>query len=127
MEIFLAQLFGVYFVIVGVVVAVRRKAFMPTVMELVNNRPLLLITAIVELAAGLAVTLAFPVISLSVPGILSLVGWMMIAEGVLYLALPIKTVQRFVKVFNTQTWYLYGGLISTLVGVYLAAKGFGYY
>ena len=127
MEIFLAQLFGVYFVIVGVIVAVRRKAFMPAVVELVSNRPLLLITAIVELAAGLAVILAFPVISLSVSGILSLVGWMMIAEGVLYLALPIKTVQRFVKIFNTQTWYLYGGLISILVGAYLAAKGFGYY
>lgn len=127
METFLAQLFGLYFVIVGAIVALRRKSMMPAMAELVNNRPVLLIMAFIELAAGLAVVLAYPTITVSVPGIISLVGWMMLVEGVIYLALPIRTVQKFVRRFNTNSWYVYGGAFSIVIGIYLAGVGFGYF
>ncbi|HYF10028.1 MAG TPA: hypothetical protein VD967_00255 [Candidatus Paceibacterota bacterium] len=127
MDIFLAQLFGLYFIIVGAIVALRRKSMMPAVSELVGNRPMLLLLAFIELAAGLAIVVAYPAITFDVMGIISLVGWVMLVEGVIYLTLPIRVVQKFVRHFNTGLWYVYGGAFSVVLGLYLAGRGFGYF
>lgn len=123
--LFLAQLFGLYFLIVGAIVILRQQAVMPAIADIVENRAVLYILALVELGAGLAVAIAYPNVSLDWMGIISLVGWTMLIEGVLYLALPAKKVQKFVKTFNTQSWYVSGGILSIVLGAYLAGVGFG--
>lgn len=124
MEIFLAKLFGLYFLIIGIVILVRRKAVMPAVGELVGNRPVLLTLAIIEIGAGLALTLAYPTIQWSVEGIFSTIGYMLLVEGLIYLASPYKTTQRFIKSFNRSEWFMSGGVASVLIGAYLVAYGF---
>lgn len=121
----LTQLLGLYFVIVGLIVIVRRTAFMPAIKQLMANRPLLIIVGMVEVFAGLAIVLAYPEVTFSTNGVIGLVGWMMLIEGVIYLLMPSKEVQKLVKKFNTPTWYLAGGLSALLLGAYLAGKGFG--
>jgi len=121
----LTQLLGLYFIIVGLIVVVRRTAFMPAIKQLMLNRPMLMVVGFVELFAGLAIVLAYPNVSFSADGVTSLVGWMMVVESVFYLLLPSKEMQKFVKKFNTPTWYLSGGIIALLLGAYLAGKGFG--
>ena len=122
--LFLAQLFGIYFIIVGAIVMLRQKSVMPAITDIMENRALLYVIALVELAAGLAVVLAYPQVSWDWLGVISLVGWVMTIEGILYLALPARKVQRFIKTFNTQSWYLSGGVLSIVLGVYLAGVGF---
>ncbi len=124
MEIFLAKLFGLYFLILGVVVLIRRKAVMPAVGELASNRPVLLTITIIEIGAGLALALAYPVITWDVEGIFSIIGYMLIVEGVIYLASPYKTTQKFVKSFNKSEWFMTGAVVSVLLGAYLVAYGF---
>lgn len=121
----LAQLLGLYFIIVGVIVLYRRKSLMPAVSQLVSNRPLLLVIALSELLAGLAIILTYPSFTPNWEGAVAIVGWILVVEGVLYLALPIRVVQRFVRKFNTDTWYGTGGVIAILLGGYIAAGGFG--
>ncbi len=125
MDVFFAQLFGIYFIVVGFVVLLRRKSIMPTMRELIANRPLLLTIALLELAAGLALVLTHSAIEVSWTGLISLIGWMMVVEGVLYLTLPSAAVQKFTKMFNRPHWYTLGGLLSILMGGYLAFVGFG--
>lgn len=125
MDIFFAQLFGVYFVLVGLIVLVRQRSIMPTVKELLSNRSMVLVLGVVEFAAGLALVLAYPVPALSLTGVLSVIGWTIAIEGLLYIALPIKIVQRYVKMFNKPVWYKVGGLLSIIAGIYLAGTGFG--
>ncbi len=124
-SLFLAQLLGVYFVIVGVVVLLRRGSLMPALSELAKNRPLILILALLELFAGIAIVLAYPNISFDWMGIIAVVGWMLIVEGFLYMATPFKEVQKFMKSFNTPTWYTAGGIVAILAGAYLINAGFG--
>lgn len=121
----LAQLLGLYLFIVGVIVLYRRKSIMPAVSQMVSNRALLMIFGLVEILAGLAVVLTYPQISASADGIISLIGWILTIEGIVYLAMPARTVQRFVRKFNTDTWYGTGGVIAILLGGYLAGNGFG--
>lgn len=127
MEIFLAKLFGLYFIIIGAIVLIRQKSVMPSVKALAQDRPLLLFIAVVEIVAGLALTLVYPTVSMSAEGILSIVGYMMVVEGIIYLAAPAKFIQRFIKIFNQRAWYISGGILSVGAGIYLAGIGFGFF
>lgn len=125
MDLFLAQLFGLYFIIVGVAVLIRKKSLMPTCRELIANKPVLLAIALLEIAAGLAIVIANPVISFDWVGLITLIGWMLLVEGVLYLTLPSKVVQKFTKNFSGGTWMTAGALVAVAAGAYLAYIGFG--
>lgn len=124
MEIFLAQLLGLYFIIVGTIVLVRRKSIMPTITDLAGNRPLLFTIALIELVAGIAVVLIYPTLSWSLQGLISLIGWMLLVEAVLYLTMPIRVMQKFIRSFNTPGWYVGGGIVAIVMGLYLASVGF---
>lgn len=121
----LAQLLGTYLIIVGAIVMYRRRSLMPAVTQMVANRPILLVLGLVELVAGLAIVLVYPALSLDAAGLISLIGWMMIVESILYLTLPHHKVQRFVRKFNTAYWYQVGGVVAILMGIYLVRVGFG--
>ncbi len=124
-EFFFAQLFGLYFMIIGLIVMVRQKSIMPVMNEFFQNRVLMFFFPLLELAAGLALVLTYPTISASISGVVSLVGWMMLVESVFYLTMPHQWLTRLMKKFNTASWYTAGGAISIVLGAYLAIIGFG--
>lgn len=123
--LFFAKLLGLYFLIVGLVVMFRRKSLMPTISEIIKNKALLFIVALVELLAGLGIIINYPEVTQTLEGIISLIGWMLVIEGIIYLALPTKYMQKLVRSFNRPSWYIGGGIIAALLGAYLAATGFG--
>jgi hypothetical protein len=125
MDPFFSQLFGLYFIITGIVVLIRGKSMIPTVKELSKNLPLLLVLAAVYIAAGLAIILSYPVVSVSPEGIVSLIGYMLVIEGIIYLAGPSKFIQNFIKMFNKRWIYIVGGIGTLAAGLYLAGTGFG--
>jgi uncharacterized membrane protein len=127
MEIFLAKLFGLYFLIAGGVVMLRQKSFMPIVMDFFNSKPLIMLVGLIELLAGLAIVIAIPNVTPDWRGVIALIGYTMVAEGVIYLASPYTKLHKFLKHFNTPTWYTSGGLFAVVLGAYLAGKGFGFW
>ncbi len=126
MEITLQQLLGLYFVIIGAIVLYRRKSIMPALTQIVANRPLLLVIALIELAAGLAVVLTNPNVTPDAAGLVSLIGWMLIVEAIIYLAMPYRSVQKMLRSFSSPQWYSVGAVIALLMGLYLTANGFGW-
>ena len=125
MDIFLAQLIGIYFVIVGVIVLTRGKALLPAVDNMGKDRLLLIMMGAIELVAGIAIVLAYPAVSLSPTGLIALVGYIMVIEGVLYLCGG-KFMQKVIRRFNTKRAYVIGGIVSIILGVYLIGYGFGF-
>lgn len=125
LSIFLAKLFGLYFLIAGGIIMMRQRSFMPIFTEILGSRPLLLILGIAELLAGLAIVIAHPIFTATWQGLITLVGAWMAVEGVIYLAMPYTKVGRLMRQFNTPTWYTSGGLMAIVLGGYLAGKGFG--
>ncbi len=125
MDIFLAQLIGIYFVIVGVIVLTRGKALLPAVDNMGKDRLLLIMMGAIELVAGIAIVLAYPAVSLSPTGLIALVGYIMVIEGVLYLCGG-KFMQKVIRRFNTKRAYVIGGIVSIILGIYLIGYGFGF-
>ncbi len=58
--------------------------------------------------------------------VITLIGWLLLLEGLLFLVLPDDLVGRFMATFNTESWYLAGGLLAIAAGAYLTAFGFGW-
>ncbi len=127
LEVFIAKLFGLYLIIMGVLVLTKKKSVMPAVMDLVKNRALTIVLGALSLAAGLAIVIAFQEVSLSPSGLISLIGYMMVVEGIVYFALPVKSVQKMVRSFGNKQWYMVSGVVAVLAGIYLAGYGFGFF
>lgn len=127
MEIFLAKLFGMYFIVMGIIMLLRRKSMIPAIREFAASAGLRVVIGAFDIIAGLALVITYPEVSLSVPGIISLIGYMMVIEGIIYLSMPAKFVQNFIRAFNKPTWYQGGSALALVVGVYLAGSGFGYF
>ena len=125
LSIFLAKLFGLYFLIAGGIVMFRQKSFMPIMMDILGNRGLLMTVAFCQLLAGLALLLAHPVFEYSWKGLITAIGvWIMI-EALFYLSVPYTRIMRVIRLFSTPTWYTSGGLLAIVIGAYLTGKGFG--
>ncbi|HEY4524918.1 MAG TPA: hypothetical protein VJL39_00970 [Candidatus Paceibacterota bacterium] len=119
------QLVGLYLLIVGVIVLYRRKSIMPAVSQLAANRLMVVILALMELSAGLAIVLTYPAVSWDWMGIVAIVGWVLVIESIIYIAMPYARVQRFIRYFNKNEWYQAGGVVAVIAGAYLSAVGFG--
>lgn len=124
-SLLLAKLFGMYFILMGGAVLIRRKSIMPAVNELARNRALIFVMGAIELAAGLALVVSYPTVNFTWMGIIAVIGWMLTIEGLLYIVMPVRAVQKFIRSFNKQEWYLAGGVLSLVAGAYLAGVGFG--
>ena len=125
LSIFLAKLFGLYFLIAGGIIMYRQKSYMHIIMDVLGDKGLLLVVAACQLIAGLALVIAHPIFTADWQGLITLIGvWIMI-EGIFYLAAPYTKVMRFVRMFNNSTWFTSGGLLAVVLGAYLAGKGFG--
>lgn len=127
LSLFLAKLFGLYFFISGLVVWFRQKSLMPVVASFGESRAMILVVALLELLAGLAILIAHPVFEWSWRGIITAVGIWLIVESVIFLAGPTSRIRKMIRYFNRPTWYASGALLSVILGGYLAGAGFGFF
>lgn len=124
LEVFIAKVLGLYLIIMGAVVLANKRSVMPSLMDIAKNRALTLVLGTLELVAGLAVVVAYNTVSVSPTGLISLIGYMMVIEGLVYLALPTRRIQKLVRSFGNKQWYMASAVIAVLAGVYLAGFGF---
>ena len=127
LSIFLAKLFGLYFLIAGGIIMMRQKSYMHIMMDVLGDKGLLTVVAACQLIAGLALVIAHPIFTADWQGLITLIGLWIAIEGVFYLAAPYTKVMKFVKMFNNSTWFTSGGLLAVVMGAYLAGKGFGFW
>jgi len=125
LSIFLAKLFGLYFLIAGVIVMYRQRSLMPAVTEIVGSRPLILTVALGQLLAGLALMIAHPIFTADWRGIITLIGAWIVFESLIYLMLPYGKVAKVLRKFNNGTWFTSGGFLAVMLGAYLTGIGFG--
>jgi hypothetical protein len=123
--ILLSQVFGLYFIIVGAAIVIRRRYFLPVFGAFIEERLTRAIVALIELLAGLFLVVMHNDWSSMPAAIISLLGWITAVEGSAYLLLSDEFVEKMFRALNTTSWYAVSGLLSVLGGLYLAGYGFG--
>ena len=125
LTIFLGKLLGLYCIIVALALMARKQNTIAAINALIRNPPLLLLTEVLGLAAGLALVLGHNVWSGgALPVVITLLGWLMTIRGAVLLALPQDAVMklfealRYEKLFHV---YMTGTLV---LGLFLSFAAF---
>ncbi len=123
-SLFLAKVFGVYFIVTGVAVPLRRKELIPAIEQLFDDRPLVYIMSVFAFVVGLLAVVSHNVWVAGWPVVLTILAWLIFLEAIAYLLLPFEVLARWARWFNTPAWYVGGSAGSFALGVFLAGKGF---
>src|SRR5208283_3796651 len=123
--IFLSRLIGLYCIVIALSMMTRRQATVETVTALLQNSSMMLIVGIITLAAGLAVVLAHDIWSGgALVVVVTLVGWITLIKGLLFLFLPPEMGAGFFlgQLHYQELFYVYGAF-SLVLGIYLTYGG----
>ncbi|HXQ68631.1 MAG: hypothetical protein ACHQRJ_06190 [Alphaproteobacteria bacterium] len=122
LTVFLARFIGLFAILLVVGFLVRGSAIIEVT---VADRPVMLTYAIVSLASGLAMILGHNVWSGgALPVVVTLVGWLSLAKGLLLLFLTPEALTQLVgRMHYGEHMYLYL-MPSLVIGIYLTWAGF---
>jgi hypothetical protein len=120
--VYLARLIGLSAVVLAIAFMVRGNSL---VMSMVADGPVLLVYAIFSVAAGLAIILGHNVWSGgALPVIVTLVGWLIFAKGLLLLFVNRETFSLLLVRMHYDENYLLYLVPPLLLGLYLTHAGF---
>ena len=122
--LFLAKVIGLYFLVIGLHMALRGKELRLMFEAFAENRPLTYLTSVFALILGLLLVVSHNVWVAGWPVIVTLLSWLVLIKAIAYLLLPFSAMAGVVKAFNRPAWFTTGGAITAGFGVFLAAKGF---
>ena len=122
--LFLAKVMGLYFMVVGPVMALRRQALGRLFDDFAGNRPLVFLASVMTLILGLLLVVSHNHWVAGWPVIVTLLSWLVLVKAVVYLFLPFDVMARSVARFNRPAWFTLGGPLTAALGLFLAGKGF---
>lgn len=125
LTVYLGKLLGLFTLITSFWLLIERQTAVSTIPALLGDRPAMVIFAIIALASGLAIVLAHNIWSGGVlPVLVTLIGWVMVIRGVLFLFLPPEaTLQILATMQFERLFYVYLG-IPFVLGIYLTYLAF---
>ncbi len=120
----LAQVMGLYLILEGIVVLARRKFVVSIVNDMSKNRSLMFVTGAMAIILGLLVVLSHNVWEATWRVVPTLIGWLMLIEGILIFFIP-GVLIKWAKLFARQrNLTVFVGILALILGAYLAAVGF---
>lgn len=125
LTVYLGKLLGLFTLITSFWLLTERQTAISTIPALLGNRPAMVIFAIIALAGGLAIVLAHNVWSGgALPLLVTLIGWVMLIRGVLFLFLPPEATLHILAAMQFgRLFYLYLA-IPFVLGIYLTYLAF---
>lgn len=123
--IILSRVIGLFLLIVAPIIIVQRHDFATVISAFAKDRLMRVMISAIELIAALFLVLLHNVWSSPPAVIISLFGWLMLIEAVVYLAAPNSVLEGPFAAFDTPVFFVIGGVIALLLGLYLTGYGFG--
>lgn len=123
--IFLSRLLGLYCILCALSMVIRKPTIIETVTALLHDSPVMFILGIFTLVAGLAMVLEHNIWSGAPAVIVTLLGWITLIKGLMFLFLPAAAEADFFlrRLRYEQNFYFYMA-ISLVLGIYLTYAGF---
>jgi len=124
--LFLSRLLGLYFLICGLAMIVHRQILTDALATVPGNPLAMWWSALIISLAGLAMVLVHNVWSKH-PAvfIVTLLGWLTLIKGILYLLLPAKWLEGYFQaVVNCGTCLYSATAFMLVLGAYLTYEGF---
>jgi len=127
LTIFLSKVFGLYMLIAGIAVLFNRRHIMAGVIAIAKERFAQLVAGTIALFMGLLIVNLHNEWSTLPASLVSLVGWLGVLKGAIYLFLPEAKLTKLMHALTERSWYTIDGVIAIVVGLYLAGFGYGWF
>ncbi|HEY4502522.1 MAG TPA: hypothetical protein VJH21_01690 [Candidatus Paceibacterota bacterium] len=124
LTLFLAQVMGVYLVVVGLSLMLYPKRTSRAIHEVADDYLMPYLGGAVALIVGLLVVLSHNVWDDLTTSLVSLMGWAALVKGALMFLLPHNSFSDLAKKFSTGNACVTWGAITTAIGFYLVYIGF---
>ena len=124
-SLILGKVIGLYLVIVGISMLARRQGWMSMVKEVRKHDATPRLIALFELLVGLFIIVVHNVWVQSWEVAVTIIGWVMLVEGVSYLILPHDAMEKKIQFFNKRGWYAVFGIVALVLGLYLVGVTYG--
>jgi hypothetical protein len=125
LTVYLGRLLGLFTLIASFWLLTERQTTISTIPALLGNRPVMVIFAIIALAGGLAIVLAHNVWSGgALPILVTLIGWVMLIRGVLFLFLPPEATLHILAAMQFERLFYVYLAIPFVLGIYLTYLAF---
>ncbi|MGA2084569.1 MAG: hypothetical protein ABSG60_03510 [Terracidiphilus sp.] len=123
--IFLSRLIGLFLILVVLSLAVHKQATVDLLTGLFHSPEMMFVLSIITLAAGLAMVLAHNIWSGAQAVVVTLVGWLTLIKGLLYLLQFHEMVGECILSWLHHPLLFYACMApSLLIGIYLTYEGF---
>ena len=123
-SIFLAQLIGVFSLVMGFSMLVKRKMLISIFHELSDSRALSYILGTLIFLLGLLVILNHNVWVLNPRIIITIIGWVILIEGGSYLFVSKEAFRKYLAFLDNRKIYYIIAIGYLILGSYLAYFGF---
>lgn len=125
LTVYLGKLLGFFTVITSFWLLVERQTAVSTIPALLGNRPVMVVFATLALAGGLAIVLAHNVWSGGPLRVLvTLIGWVMLIRGVLFLFLPPEATLHILAAMQFEQFFYIYLAVPFVLGTYLTYLAF---
>lgn len=128
LTILLSKVFGLYYLVVGLMMLLRRGWFKSVVTAFVESPALRFFAGILMLIGGFFIIVSHQDWSNLPAGFISLLGWAIAVKAILYMNLSNNAVKKWTGWFKINgvsgvVW----SLLVVVIGLYLTNFGFGWY
>ncbi|MCH8050154.1 hypothetical protein IIB51_02005 [Patescibacteria group bacterium] len=120
----LAQFLGLFSVILALSMLIRRKMVVHIMKGVLKNRATTYLIGMLEVIGGLLLVLNHAVWDSALTTAISVLGWLLLIEGVFYLFATQKFIKSIVKILDNYKAYYISSLLYFIFGVYLVYAGF---
>jgi uncharacterized membrane protein HdeD (DUF308 family) len=122
---YLAQVTGLYFIILGIILALRKRHFVELMPKLAENEPFILFAGMIRLIIGLAVLIGNgPWGPTALQIVVALTGWITLVRGIAMLLVTTEQQRRLIDYWRRDITYYVATAVVLLLGAYLARAGF---
>lgn len=122
LSIFLSKFVGIYMLIIATIWLVRKKQFEAGVRSIISSNGLFSLTGAIHLIVGLTIAISHPLWEFNWRGLITLLAYVAIFQGVFRLAFPEQAKQATLRSLEKGHWIWL--LFLFIVGFILTFNGF---
>lgn len=123
--IYFAQLAGLYFIILGVILIVRKSTMIVLMPKMAENQPFVFLAGMIRIIIGLAILIGNgPWGNRALAIVVAFIGWITLARGVAMLLVTPQQQHKLIDYWRRDAAYYAAVAIVLVLGLYLARAGF---
>jgi hypothetical protein len=123
--IYFAQLAGLYFLILGVILIVRKSTMIELMPKMAESQPFVFLAGMIRIIIGLAILIGNgPWGNRALTMVVAFIGWITLVRGVAMLLVTPQQQRKLIDYWRRDTAYYTAVAIVLVLGLYLARAGF---